>query len=143
VVTVTSFDTTVVLHCFLKGIKPPRAWRIYDRFVQENNSEIAFIQQKCEKKLRSVTKSTFVIAICVRRDVHSNLPEVGDICSVAIAVQNMHLVATEYNVGAYWSSGSIYDGAHKKDRCIVNPAELREFLQLPTLESSCIGRFLF
>eukprot|EP00590_Aulacoseira_subarctica_P001234 CAMPEP_0172435302 /NCGR_PEP_ID=MMETSP1064-20121228/71102_1 /TAXON_ID=202472 /ORGANISM="Aulacoseira subarctica , Strain CCAP 1002/5" /LENGTH=137 /DNA_ID=CAMNT_0013183597 /DNA_START=1038 /DNA_END=1448 /DNA_ORIENTATION=+ len=108
---------------------------------KKTTAEGAFIQQKYEKKLQSVMKSTFVISICVRRDSHSKLPEVEDICSVAIAVQNMHLVATEYNVGAYWSSGSIYDGAHKKDRCIVNPAELREFLQLPTPESFCIGWF--
>ena len=100
-----------------------------------------FLQKKYDKKLKSAMCSTYIIAICVKRDKQSKVPELEDICSVAIAVQNMHLVATEYGVGAYWSSGSVYDPVHKKGRCAVNPEELKVFLQLPTPESFCIGWF--
>jgi len=45
---------------------------------------------------------------------------------VACAVQNMHIVASAYGVGAYWSSGAFvysddmkeYLGLEGKDRCL-------------------------
>jgi nitroreductase len=86
--------------------------------------------KKYEKKLKNALDSAFVIAVCVRRDQQSKSPEVEDICSVAIAVQNMHLVATEYKLGAYWSSASLYE---ERERHVINPEALREFLKF------CIG----
>jgi nitroreductase len=110
----------------------------YKKACEKRGGE--FIKKKYEKKLKNAIESAFVIAICVRRDGQSKDPEVEDICSVAIAVQNMHLVATEYNLGAYWSSSSLYGkNDEKNQRYVVNPEELRDFLQLPTPESFCIG----
>jgi len=106
----------------------------YKKTCEKNSRE--FMIKKYEKKLKNALDSAFIIAVCVRRDEESKDPEVEDICSVAIAVQNMHLVATEYNLGAYWSSASLYE---KRERYVINPQELREFLKLPTPESFCIG----
>jgi nitroreductase len=106
----------------------------YKKTCEKKSRE--FMIKKYEKKLKNALDSAFVIAVCVRRDQQSKSPEVEDICSVAIAVQNMHLVATEYKLGAYWSSASLYE---ERERHVINPEALREFLKLPTQESFCIG----
>lgn len=98
-----------------------------------------FVQKKYEKKLNNAKSSSYIIAICLHRKPESKCPEVEEICSVAMAVQNMHLVATENKVGCYWSSASIYDPDHKQERALVNSNSIRGFLKLPTDESLCLG----
>ncbi|KAJ0394453.1 hypothetical protein P43SY_010311 [Pythium insidiosum] len=88
-----------------------------------------FIQKKYEKKVKSKLASSYVIAICMKRQESERLPELDEICSVACAVQNMHLVATDYGVGAYWSSG----GPLFSD-------EMKEFLGLGE-KDKCLGLF--
>ena len=75
--------------------------------------------------------SSHVIAICVRvatKASERKNPLVEEICSVAMAVQNMHLLASAHGVGAYWSSGGIYEAGTKSNDGITNPAALRQFL---------------
>lgn len=71
-----------------------------------------------EIKLRNITEkallSQCVIAICMQRDPKETVPEWEEVASVAMAVQNMWLTATEMSIGAYWSSPSLmnYLGEH-------------------------------
>ena len=58
----------------------------------------AFSQKKYDKKISNATKSSFVVALICDAGKNKN-PVVEEICSVAMAVQNMHLVATAHNVG--------------------------------------------
>ena len=59
-----------------------------------------FSESKYTKKISNAQKSSFVIAlVCDVRK--SKNPEVEEICSVAMAVQNMHLVATAHGVGEF------------------------------------------
>jgi nitroreductase len=99
-----------------------------------------FVQSKYEKKMTSVEISSHVIAICVK--LSSKNPMMEDICSVAMAVQNMHLIATAHGVGAYWSTGGIYDN-HLEEKNVYhlapNPPGLKEYLNLE--DQLCIGWF--
>jgi len=60
---------------------------------------------KLEKLVNKPKACSHVIAIGMRRN--DSIKEVEEICAVAAAVQNMHLTATAYGVGCYWSTGGI------------------------------------
>lgn len=85
-----------------------------------------FSPTKYQKKIDDKLRASHIIAICMKRQETEKIPEMDEVCSVACAVQNMHLTATSYNVGAYWSSGSIassdemkrFLGLGEKDRCL-------------------------
>ncbi|KAL7541692.1 hypothetical protein ACHAXR_011134 [Thalassiosira sp. AJA248-18] len=97
------------------------------------------LQAKIDKKRTSARLSSHIVAICVRTDTKN--PFVEEVSSVAMAVQNMHLLATCHGVGAYWSSG----GVHAPDGpslTMQNPQELSHFLSksFPENESLvCLG----
>jgi nitroreductase len=102
--------------------------------------EDKFSQAKFQKKSESAETSSCIMAICVQLPSKADNPLIEEICSVATAVQNMHLVATAHGVGAYWSTGGIY-GTFDKDVYHVasNPSCLKEFLKLEN--QLCIGWF--
>jgi len=52
-------------------------------------------------------KSSHIIAIGMKRDEEEKLPEIEELSSVAMAVQNMYLTATAHGLGCYWGSGGI------------------------------------
>ncbi|GLE05437.1 hypothetical protein PINS_up014450 [Pythium insidiosum] len=98
---------------------------LYKRMVPADK----FIPKKYEKKVKSKLQSSYVIAICMKRQESERLPELDEVLAVACAVQNMHLVATDYNVGAYWSSGGP-----------IFSDEMKEFLGLGE-KDKCLGLF--
>ncbi|TMW55783.1 hypothetical protein Poli38472_010665 [Pythium oligandrum] len=98
---------------------------LYKKMVPANR----FLEKKYKKKIQSKLESSYVIAICMKRQESEKLPEMEEICSVACAVQNMHLVATGHGVGAYWSSGPP-----------IFSDEMKEFLGLGP-KDKCIGLF--
>mmetsp|Transcript_18642 Transcript_18642/g.26251 ORF Transcript_18642/g.26251 Transcript_18642/m.26251 type:complete len:274 (-) Transcript_18642:23-844(-) len=107
--------------------------------VKKDGKQISFSKSKFEKKALSPLKSSFVIAICVKRGLRMNKnPFVEEISSVAMAVQNMHLVVCAYSLGAYWSSGGIYEDKTKDG--ILNPNSLKSFLRLDN-DTICLGFF--
>jgi nitroreductase len=85
-----------------------------------------FLQKKYDKKIKGKTVSSYVIAICMKRQESEKLPEIEEVCAVACAVQNMALVAAAHGVGAYWSSGppifsddmKAFLGLGAKDKCL-------------------------
>ncbi|KAL3658965.1 hypothetical protein V7S43_016103 [Phytophthora oleae] len=89
-----------------------------------------FLESKYKKMIFNCTASSHVIAICMKRQKSGKIPEWEEMCSVACAVQNMHLVATAYNVGAYWSSGPP----------ITLSQEMKGYLKLGE-EDKCLGLF--
>lgn len=85
---------------------------------------LEFSQTKFEKKIKNAQVSSEVFAICVKLGDTQRPPTIEEVCSVACSVQNMHLVASEHRVGAYWSSGLVYDtnsADAKKLAFVVNP----------------------
>jgi nitroreductase len=48
-----------------------------------------------------------VIAICLKRDNNSRIPEIEEICAVAAAVQNLALTLHSYGYGGYWTTGGV------------------------------------
>ena len=135
-----------------------------------DNNQKPFSQAKYDKKIRDCTRASYVMAVCLQQqsNKHSN-PVMEDISSVAMAVQNMHLVAStaqfdyyphsswdqkekgtstmrlRMGVGAYWSTSGIYyhDAAAMTlpDRVLTNPPALVEFLQLDPTTTTCLGWF--
>jgi len=108
----------------------------------KNETPVAkFSQAKFEKKSASAERSSCVMAICVQLPSQMDNPLMEEICSVAMAVQNMHLVATANGIGAYWSTGGVYGNFDNKDVYHVasNPSCLTEFLNLEN--QLCIGWF--
>lgn len=59
------------------------------------------------------TKASCIIAICMQRDPKESLPEWEEVAATAMAVQNMWLVCTEMNIGAYWSSPGLIKHMHE------------------------------
>mmetsp|Transcript_5665 Transcript_5665/g.11793 ORF Transcript_5665/g.11793 Transcript_5665/m.11793 type:complete len:307 (+) Transcript_5665:155-1075(+) len=97
-----------------------------------------FLQAKYDKKRKGATLSSHIIAICIStNNPKSKNPIMEEVCSVAMAVQNMHLIASAYGVGAYWSSGGVYSssedlesiGSVESTMGVFNPKELTDFLR--------------
>jgi nitroreductase len=91
-----------------------------------STTEESFLQSKYDKLSGRPPMATAVIAICMKRQEIEKIPEIEEIAAVACAVQNMHLTATAYGLGGYWSSGDIayseemknYLKLGPKDRCL-------------------------
>lgn len=76
-------------------------------YKKRSESEGNFDQEKFDKLRNKPLLASHIIAICMKRDPKESIPEIEEICSVACAVQNMHLTATAYGLGAYWGTGGI------------------------------------
>ena len=89
-------------------------------------AEDEFFPRKYDKFLTRPALSSVVIAICMKRQETEMIPEIEEIAAVACSVQNIHLTATAYGLGGYWSSGNIaysqemksYLNLGEKDRCL-------------------------
>ncbi|KAL7478842.1 hypothetical protein ACHAW6_004597 [Cyclotella cf. meneghiniana] len=98
-----------------------------------------FSRAKYEKKLKGAVQSSHIIAICV--ETNTKNPLVEEVCSVAMAVQNMHLMATVHGVGAYWSSGGVYGASDGSSPLgFLNPKALTQFLDCGE-SVLCLGWF--
>lgn len=67
-------------------------------------NEETFSEKKFNKLFTNPVKADTIIAICMQRDPAESLPEWEELAAVAMAVQNMWLTATAYDLGSYWSS---------------------------------------
>lgn len=82
----------------------PKLSEWYQQFAGES-----FSQSKFDKlKLRG-ERVTALIAVGMEPDPNGRIKELEEIEAVACAVQNLHLTATAYGIGGFWSSpGFIY-----------------------------------
>ena len=99
-----------------------------DTYHHTTSSE-EFNQKKFDKLLNRPQLSSVVIAICMKRQEIEKIPEIEEIEAVACAVQNMHLTATAYGLGGYWSSG-----------VVCYSEEMKTFLNLQP-KDKCLGLF--
>lgn len=88
--------------------------------------EDKFMQKKYEQLKSRPTMASVVIAVCMKRQEIEKVAEIEEIEAVACAVQNLHLTATAYGLGGYWSTPElIYNqltneflGLSLKDKCL-------------------------
>lgn len=94
----------------------------YKSFAGEKN----FDQAKYQKLKNRPLLASAVIAICMQRDKDEKIPEIEEVEAIACAVQNMHLTATGYGLGAFWSTpkfiytshANAFLGLGEKDKCL-------------------------
>lgn len=78
--------------------------QLYRRISTEAGN---FEEAKFEKLASKPLLSSHIIAIGMSRDAKECVPVVEELSAVAMAVQNMYLTATAYDVGCYWGSGGV------------------------------------
>lgn len=83
--------------------------------VYKDISEANFDDEKFQKLAERPLLASAIIGICMKRDEAERDPEVEEIASVAIAVQNMMLVAAAHGIGSYWATGGITYTQQMKD----------------------------
>ena len=94
---------------------------------KSNTDESSFLAGKYQKYLQRPSKASSVIAVCMKRQESGKIPEVEEMAAVACAIQNMHLTATAYGLGAFWSTGAgMYKpetnrflGLQGEDKCVA------------------------
>lgn len=85
--------------------------------------------KKLAKLLTRPLKSSVVVAVCMERQKEEKILEIEEIEAVACAIQNMHLTATAYGLGGFWSTPKL-----------IYTQEMNEFLGLSE-KDKCIGLF--
>ena len=66
-----------------------------------------FNAERYERLRQRPTMASHVIGLGMKRGDNPKVPEVEEICSVAMAVQNMWLISHALGLGAYWSTGAL------------------------------------
>ncbi|MEX2593171.1 MAG: nitroreductase [Anditalea sp.] len=75
---------------------------LYKERAEKNGN---FNEATFKKFKENPLKASHIIAIAMKRDLKANLPEMEEIASVAMAVQNMYLTASAHGLAAYWGTG--------------------------------------
>lgn len=70
-------------------------------YLKTTEKPSKFKQRKIIDKFQ---QSSAVIAICLQRDPKESVPEWEEVAATAMAVQNIWLLATDMQIGCYWSS---------------------------------------
>lgn len=93
-----------------------RLAEIYTKITPDEDVKPA----KVEKLKSNALKSSHLIVIAMKRQKTEKIPEIEEIEAVACAVQNLHLTATAFGVGGYWSSGKAICSEQLKDDLGLN-----------------------
>ena len=72
----------------------------YVKFTPEESFNPLKLKKISEKCLQADT----IILICMQRDAAERVPEWEEIAATSMAVQNMYLTCSAYEIGCYWSS---------------------------------------
>jgi len=84
---------------------------------------------KISKLLNRPQQASVAIALIMERESDTKITVRDDFAAIACAVQNMHLTATAYGLGAFWSTPGI-----------MNSPPVRSFLELNE-NQECVGFF--
>lgn len=76
-------------------------------YEKKSKADGTFDETKYTNLLNKPLESSHIIVVYMKRDLNKGIPEVEEIGSVFCALQNMHLTAAAYGVGAYLSTGGI------------------------------------
>jgi nitroreductase len=96
---------------------------------KHNTSKEQFKEAKFNKLIARPSLSSVAIAVCMKRDPDGKILEVEEIEAVACAIQNMHLTATAYGIGGFWSTPKI-----------IYSKEMNDFLNIEA-NDKCLGIF--
>ena len=88
-----------------------------------------FIEAKFNKLIARPSLSSVAIAVCMTKDPTNKIIEMEEVEAVACAIQNMHLTATAYGIGGFWSTPKI-----------IYSSEMNEFLKIAPSDK-CLGIF--
>lgn len=100
------------------------------QFLGKTYMELTPVDQQNDAKLSKLMRrpiiSSVVIAVCMERQAEEKILEIEEIEAVACAIQNMHLTATAYGLGGFWSTPKLiytqnmndYLGLNEKDKCL-------------------------
>lgn len=84
--------------------------------------EAEFKPAKQEKLKRYVEQSPCTISLGMKRH-EGKIPAEEEVIAVACAVQNLHLTATAFGLGGFWSSSPIYDHDETKRFLDLGPSD--------------------
>ena len=96
-------------------------------YYLENTKKEDFRELKFNKFKNRPLMSGAVIAVSVKHDPESNIPELEEANAVACAIQNMSLTCTAWGLGAFWSTPRLiytqnmntFLGIGEKDKCMA------------------------
>ena len=74
---------------------------------RSEKAESDFSQEKFDKLKNRPLLASVIIGIGLKRDENERDPIEEEIAAVAMAVQNMKLLATAHGIGAFWSTGGM------------------------------------
>jgi len=66
-----------------------------------------FTEAKYQKLKENYLRASHVIAICMKRDPSSKIPQIEEVAAVAASVQNLALTLHAYGYGGYWTTGGV------------------------------------
>ncbi|MBM77564.1 MAG: nitroreductase [Crocinitomicaceae bacterium] len=98
---------------------------IYKNTIPEEK----FIEAKFNKLIARPSLSSVAIAVCMIKDPTDKIMEMEEVEAVACAIQNMHLTATAYGIGGFWSTPKV-----------IYSSEMNEFLKIGPSDK-CLGIF--
>jgi nitroreductase len=87
-----------------EGIKKLSDFQATQYKVQSGDK---FTEAKYLKLKENYLKASHVIAICLKRDPLSKIPQVEEVAAVAASVQNLALTLHAYGYGGYWTTGGV------------------------------------
>ena len=96
---------------------------------KHKTSKEQFKEAKFNKLIARPSLSSVAIAVCMKRDPEGKILELEEIEAVACAIQNMHLTATAYGIGGFWSTPKI-----------IYSKEMNDFLNIEA-NDKCLGIF--
>ena len=76
-----------------------------DLYAKKTKAEGTFDETKYNNLLNKPPESSHIILVYMKRDEKKSVPEMEELGSTFMAVQNMHLTAVALGVGAYLSTG--------------------------------------
>lgn len=80
-------------------------------FLARNNqpdpNAADFNQVRFDRLAKRPTLASHVIGIAMLPGTNPKIPEIEEVCSVAMAVQNMWLMAHTLGLASYWSTGAV------------------------------------
>ncbi|WP_417737094.1 nitroreductase [Rosistilla oblonga] len=88
------------------GDSRQRLAKLLSETYREITPPAEFKQNKFDKFAINPTLAPLVVAIGMKRQPSKKISEIDEIAAVACAVQNIHLSATAFGLGGFWSSNA-------------------------------------
>lgn len=76
-------------------------------YKKKSTTEGTFDETKYNNLLNKPLESSHIILVYMKRDEKKSVPEMEELGSTFMAVQNMHVTASALGVGAYLSTGGV------------------------------------